>query len=270
MLFAVDIDGTIAKHEPGEKSLVGYMNRELGLGIPDARLAEFRCCSQIPNAELQVLMTHSSEVRNEYEVYSQQYTLKGSSEVQAWLTQSEQHKKRFEDALYASQFDPDIQKTKVPTPGAIQAMHQLALLGKIIYLTLRKPYSEQLTREWLASYDFPSADQAYCCEHFEFKYLKAYHYLQEGESLIMIDDNIRSLIGRFPTLARVHTDVAHSLLRRISFVLIGNQVLDPVPEKFQRFSIAHIPTFTSEQFERWYKENSTVAQKCMEMYGFRC
>jgi len=149
MLFAVDIDGTIAKHELGEKSLISYMNRELGLGLSEARLAEFRCCSQIPNAELQTLMAHSQEVRTEYEAYSQQYTLKGSSEVQAWLAQAEQHKKRFEEVLYASQFDPDIQKVKVPTPGAIQAVHQLALLGKIIYLTLRKPYSEQLTREWL-------------------------------------------------------------------------------------------------------------------------
>jgi hypothetical protein len=72
------------------------------------------------------------------------------------------HKKRYEEVLYASQFDPDIQKVKVPMPGAVQAMRQLALVGKIIYLTLRKPYSEQLTREWLAHYGFPSADQAYC------------------------------------------------------------------------------------------------------------
>jgi hypothetical protein len=256
MLFAVDIDGTIAKHEAGEKALISYMNRELGLGISASRLAELRCCSQVPNAELQTLMTYSQEVRAEYEAYSQQYTFKGSTEVQAWLAQSELHKKRYDEVLYASQFDPDIQKVKVPMPGAIQAMHRLALLGKIIYLTLRKPYSEQLTREWLASYGFPSPDQAYCCEHFEFKYLKAHHHLQEGEPLTMIDDNIRSLIGRFPTLARIHTDVAHSLLRRISFVLIGNQVLDPIPEKFRRFSIARIPTFASEQFESWYKEVS--------------
>ncbi len=45
MLFAVDIDGTIAKHEPGEKSLIRYLNRELGLGISASRLAEFRCSS---------------------------------------------------------------------------------------------------------------------------------------------------------------------------------------------------------------------------------
>ena len=256
MLFAVDIDGTIARHEPGEKSLIGYMNRELGLGISASRLAEFRCCSQTPNPELQTLMTHSEEVRVEHEEYSQQYTLKGSSEVQAWLAQSEQHQKRYAEVLYASQFDPDIQKAKVPIAGAIEAMHQIALLGKIIYVTLRKPYSEQLTREWLAWYGFPSPDQAYCCQHFEFKYLEAYHHLQECESLTMVDDNIRGLIGRFPTLAREHTDVAHSLLRRISFVLIGNQVLDPIPQKFQRFSIARIPTFGSEQFGRWYKEVS--------------
>jgi hypothetical protein len=256
MLFTVDIDGTVARHESGEKSLICYMNRELGLGISAARLAEFRCCSQTPNSELQTLMTYSEEVRVEYEAYSRQYTLKGSSEVQTWLAQSEQHKKRYEEVLYASQFDPDIQKAKVPMPGAIQAMHRLALLGKIIYVTLRKPYSEQLTREWLAWYGFPSPDQAYCCEHFEFKYLEAYHHLQDSESLTMIDDNIRGLIGRFPTLARTHVDVARSLLHRISFVLIGNQVLDPIPEKFQRFSIARIPTFTSEQFERWYEEVS--------------
>jgi hypothetical protein len=30
MLFAVDIDGTMAEHEPGEKSLIRYLNRELG------------------------------------------------------------------------------------------------------------------------------------------------------------------------------------------------------------------------------------------------
>ena len=258
MLFAVDIDGTIAKHEAGERSLISYMNRELGLGISALRLAELRCCSQVPNVELQTLMTYSQEVRSEYEAYSQRYTFKGSPEVQAWLAQSELHKKRYEEVLYASQFDPDIQKVKVPTPGAVQAMHRLALLGEIIYLTLRKPYSEQLIREWLASCGFPSPDRAYCCEHFEFKYLEAYSHLQAGDSLTMVDDNIRSLIGRFPTLARIHTDVAHSLLRRISFVLIGNQVLDPIPEKFRRFAIARVPTFTSEEFERWYKGVSKV------------
>jgi len=232
------------------------MNRVLELGISATRLAEFRCCSQIPNTELQMLMTYSPEIRNDYEEYNQRYTLKGSPEVQAWLAQSEQHKQRFEAALYASQFDPDIQQTKVPTAGAIQAVQRLALLGKVIYLTLRKPYSEQLTRAWLASYSFPAPEQAYCCEHFEFKYLQAHQHLQEGEALVMIDDNIRGLIGRFPALAREHTNVAHALLRRISFVLIGDQVIDPIPEKFRRFPITRIPTFASEQFERWYEEVS--------------
>ena len=60
-----------------------------------------------------------------------------------------------------TQHDPILQKRCIPISGAVEAMHQLAALGKLIYVTIRLPYSETLTRDWLARFGFPNSQECY-------------------------------------------------------------------------------------------------------------
>jgi hypothetical protein len=223
MLFAVDIDGTIATWEKGQKTLIGYMNRELGLDLPPSRLTSF----------------------TRYRAFEE------SPEVQEWLAQSDERRTLYQQVHYQSQFEPEIQETSIPLPGAVASLYQLADLGRILYVTLRKPLSEQLTRTWLASYEFPSPSSVCCCEHYQHKYLAAYQQAEEGEYVMLIDDNAPSLIARFKPFFDEYRDAANSLRKRLAVVAYGAK--EPPAWPFQKpakpfFDIVVLPSWTGPAF----------------------
>jgi hypothetical protein len=167
----------------------------------------------------------------------------------------------YQTILLDAQYDMEVQKAAIPLSHAVDALSGLAKLGRIIYVSLRMPYSEELTRDWLAGYGFPSPTQAYCCDHFHYKYMQAYRHLQKGEHLVMIDDHCRLLLRGYYRLTQQETKMAMSLRRRIAFVSFGSRPVDPIPHKLEFFPIRRVPSWKSEAFKAFYAEVSDELAK---------
>jgi hypothetical protein len=76
-------------------------------------------------------------------------------EVQAYVQDNEEHKRKYIETIRAAQHDPDVQRSASPMPGAIEGVKMLTEYGPICYVTCRKPESQALTQEWLARHGFP-------------------------------------------------------------------------------------------------------------------
>src|SRR5260370_5981125 len=138
MLFAVDIDGTIATNG-------NYFCRRMfalaGINLPEEELA--RC------------------------IYG--YHFWKHPQVQAL---SDERRADLKQIAHLHHKDLDLLEQSVPIPGACAALHSLVSEGgRVIYTTCRPPAAEQLTRDWLARYGFPSPDQVHICEKYHSQYL---------------------------------------------------------------------------------------------------
>lgn len=227
MLFAIDIDGTVAGSPP--HVLISYMSQKLGFHVPATHLAAF----------------------SSYRDFLR------SPEVRTWLAQSDEHQTCYDQALYQAQFDIGVQKQSIALPGAVEATQALALLGRIMYLTLRKPESEQLTRDWLAVHGFPSPTDVFSCEHYQYKYLEAHRHADVDEYVMIIDDNYRPLLARFKTFFDEYRDIANSLRKRLAVVAYGAK--EPPRWPFQKpaqplFDIAALPSWTDPGFWTLYHQ----------------
>ena len=211
MLFAIDIDGTIATHTEQRLVYLPYFNRVLGLGLQDQQLASFP----------------------DFFAFRKQVIL-------PWMDSPEkQH--RYQEAVALLQYDADRQQADIPLPGAVAGVKKLSQYGKIIYVTYRKPETEELTRRWLASYGFPSPERAYCSEY---AYDKPKHALQDagGEELVvMIDNDMEGAMIGFRAFCTQHQDLGARLLKRLGFIVYGNQELDPVKTPKIAPVLKHLP-----------------------------
>jgi hypothetical protein len=154
MLFAVNVDGTIAKGDGKLAPHAQFLNQMAGLGLPDTFFAD--------------------------DMDKDTYTaaVKASGVTKEVLEQAREWK----------QFDPTLQERSVPIPGVVEAMHQLANVGKLIYVTVRMSFSETLTQSWLARSGFPNSSQCYCCPNFYYKIRRAYEEANDHEPIVLIDD----------------------------------------------------------------------------------
>lgn len=257
MLFAVDIDGTIAESGRDQSALIRYMNRVLGIGLSEERMRQLHFCKRPLSAEIRREMETSEQEREKWQAYFSRFTFEGCPEVESWLAESDANQARYKEVERASQDDPELQAAKVPIMGAVEAMQQLARVGRLIYISLRNPATLDVTRDWLARHGFPSAEHTFCCGEFcHLKYMRAYEYAAPDERIILIDDYAREMMRCFRKLGQVELSIARSLLPRLSFVAYGAVPVDPIPEKLERFPVARILTWDSEQFRRWYREVS--------------
>jgi hypothetical protein len=105
MLFAIDIDGTIACDKQG-KAFARYLNQTLSLGVPDTTLHQLCCYREF--FELNV--------------------------VQAYIDKSQDHKQRYKTVFQLATNDPTIQQSLVPLEGALAGVEALSQHGKIVYV----------------------------------------------------------------------------------------------------------------------------------------
>lgn len=213
MLFALDIDGTIAV---SGNWLARWLAQEAQLAIPEDELAQIR--------------------------YG----------IEFWdlpQVRALPHEQRAQLRAHAHHKDPDRQENNIPIPGAREALHTLLKHGAtLIYTTCRQPESAQRTRAWLERYDFPCTTHVYICQHYHHKYIAAYEQAQEKEPVLLIDDLIEKMVPAFRTLAIEHRDTALSLVRRLAVVAIGHQE----PPAFQKvpFKVLALPSWRPEDVEK--------------------
>jgi uncharacterized HAD superfamily protein len=202
MLFALDIDGTIGRDT---NHIARILTREFSLPLSEKALDQVGSLSAFLRLRA----------------------------VRAYLDNcSEEQREAFREALRAAGRHPDVQRNRIPMPGAVGALQELAREGaNVIYTTCRQPESEQLTRDWLARHGFPYPDRAYCCQHYHHKYLKAHELAESEEPVIVIDDQVENMVNGFRALAHSHAEVARQLYRRLAVVAFACKRIPTFPVK---------------------------------------
>jgi len=211
MLFAIDIDGTIATHTEERLVYLPYFNRALGLGLSEQELSSF----------------------SDFFAFREQVIL-------PWMDSPEKQR-AYQEAATQLQYDADRQQAAIPLPGAIAGVRLLAQYGKIIYVTYRKPDTEELTRRWLASYGFPSPERAYCSEYSYDKPRYALQDAHEEDQVVLIDNDMARTIIGFRTFCTQHRDLGTRLLKRLGLIVYGHQELDPVKTPKIAPVLKHLP-----------------------------
>lgn len=222
MLFAIDIDGTVAADQ------VGYaqrLNSALKLEIPEDIINT--CTSYHDFAELPSVQLYRRDPRQNA---------------------------RYREIYESLEHDPDIERQLVPMPGSVEALNEIASDGgRIIYVTCRKPEAEALTREWLTQHKFPFAKTATICEHYHAKFLVAHNYSQDHEQVILIDDKGETMLKAFIHLARYQSNVAISLIGRLFLVNFGTDEKPSAPFKIP-FPVFALPSWQPEDLLRLEEE----------------
>jgi hypothetical protein len=220
MLFAVDIDGTIAKGDGKLAPYAQFLNQTARFDLPDAFFVDDM----------------------DQDAYSAAVKASGVT------------KEILEQARELKQFDPTTQERCVPIAGAVEAMHQLAGLGKLIYITVRMPFSETLTRSWLARSGFPNSQECYCCVNFYYKIRRAYQEADDHEPIVLIDDLAYRVAWTMALAERAEPDVARSLWHRLSFVPFGKRPAIQLARHLTHFMRPRITSWESEEIQAFLKE----------------
>ncbi len=226
MLFAVDIDGTIAKGDGKLAPYAQFLNQMAGFGLPDSFFTDDM----------------------DKDAYS------------AAVKDSGVTKEILEQARELKQFDPALQERSVPIPGAVEAMHQLANVGKLIYTTVRMSFSETLTRSWLARSGFPNSAECYCCSNLYYKIRRAYEEANDDEPIVLIDDLAYRVAWTMALAQRAEPDMARSLWRRLSLVPFGTRPDIPLAR--------HLTHFIQPRIASWEKDVTHAFLKEVQDHGF--
>ena len=221
MLFAVDIDGTIASDDHG-RAYARYLNRKLALNIADETIERLKSYHEFVMLE----------------------------QVQAYGAVSDAHKEQYKAVIRQAQHDPEVQHSLVPLPDARDGVTALAQYGNIIYVTCRKPESYDLTRNWLSSYGFPHPDSVYICEHYHHKYVHASKLADASEPIILIDDHAEEVVKFFQRLVKEQYPVAKSIRKRLAVVAFGCEVAPPCPFKQPLFPVLTLPSWEQDMLEQ--------------------
>ena len=213
MLFAIDVDGTIAKRDGKLAPSAQFLNQMAGLGLPDTFFAD--------------------------DMDQDAYT--------AAVEASGVTKEVLEQAREWIYFDPVLQERYVPIPGAVEAMQQLANVGKLIYVTVRMSFSETLTRSWLARSGFPNSSECYCCPNSYYKIRRAYEVASDHEPIVLIDNRASQIAWRMALAQRAEPDIARSLWPRLALVPFGTRPDAPLPHHLTHFMRSRIASWDATQ-----------------------
>ncbi|QBD78568.1 hypothetical protein EPA93_22250 [Ktedonosporobacter rubrisoli] len=171
MLFAIDIDGTIARGN--RQQLKRICNERFQLGIDLALL------DQMSYREF----FHSPQMQDYKKIVGKEY-LRLSV---AWLM-----------------FEPEMLLAARPFPGAVEGIKRLAELGEVTYYTARYSLSapeknagmRESTLQWLHEQNFPQAERAVFCDGVADKAEQMYKLSEkQAEPIFLIDDLYEQLLS---------------------------------------------------------------------------
>ena len=128
MLFAIDIDGTIA----------GTVSR-----APVCRLAVIAILGIGLSAEKVAAFASYREFALSAEITS--------------LWEPQENQDRDMQVLELAQHDAEVQRASLPLPCAVEGVKASSTYGRVIYVTCRYASSRELSQEWLGRKGFPSS-----------------------------------------------------------------------------------------------------------------
>lgn len=216
MLFAIDIDGTIAT---SGNWFARWLATESGLSISEETLSG---------------ITYGVEFW----------------QLPAVCALSQDQREFLREHAHAHHKDLDRLANHIPIPGAREALHFLVAEGaRLMYTTCRPSDSQQLTREWLARYDFPCTEQVYTCDRYHEKFIHAHSQAEQDEPVIVIDDQISKLVPAFRLLVKYERPLALKLILRIALVQIGAEEPPTFPFDVP-FPVLACPSWQREHLEQ--------------------
>jgi len=220
MLFAIDIDGTIAGTDHG-REYAHYLNRVLSIGISEEQVAAFASYRE--------------------------FAL--SAEVQAFGAVSQENQDRYMEALELAQHDAEVQRASLPLPGAVEGVTALSTYGRIIYVTCRYTSARALSQEWLAQYGFPNPEHVFTCERFHHKFVEAQKNAFVDEPIVLIDDHAEDIVKTFRKLVKEHYQVAKSVYGRCGLVAFGTDKAPMAPNQL-RIPMLALPSWDKEEIRQ--------------------
>jgi uncharacterized HAD superfamily protein len=189
MLFAIDIDGTIAARNV--RKFIELCNERFALGLSAdilQRRMPYRDFLQLPE-----LIERKEDLAFKREL--------------VWLD-----------------LDPQLLVAMRPLPGAIDILTQLAQRASVTYYTAR--YStvwlernapmQQATKEWLAKKQFPSSDAVVFCSSVPDK-LTRLAAVAQTQPVVLIDDQYQKLLSAFAQLDISTRQVLQENLHLVAF-----------------------------------------------------
>lgn len=189
MLFAIDIDGTIAARSM--RKFVQLCNEHFELGLSNEALQRrmfYRDFLELPEI---VKRKEDPEFKR----------------ALAWID-----------------LDPQLLIAMLPLPGAVQGVTQLAQHAPVAYYTARhsavrperNPPMEQATKEWLVKKQFPCSDAVVFCSGVSDK-LARLVVVAQIQPVMLIDDQYEKLLNVFALLDQHSREVLQENLHLIAF-----------------------------------------------------
>ena len=208
MLFAIDIDGTIATtlSAIGFKPIVDYY-KGLDIGV-SASVSDYKHLLIDP----------------------------------AFIAYYQNNTEKFDETAKAILESPEMMLEKDPLDGAIAGVMRIAASGRIQYYTVRKSSNEQrqqeiekATKQWLSRHHFPAAESGIFCQSVMNKLVRIYQQEKDSqEPIILIDDRWKTVLEAFDELAaRNWTVITDFLRQRLTLVAFGASSLPKIVNGLQ-------------------------------------
>ncbi len=221
MLFAVDLDGTIATIQ-GTDAYGEYIRSVLGIPIDPA-------WRHLPSDS------------------SLMAALSRDPAFASWIA-NEARDEQVHAILKAGQYSQQVQERSRPIAGAKEALSQLAREHDVLYITNRKNATHTLTCSWLKAHGFPNHEHLYCCGDDQgliskIRYaVSALHsiYGEEGQ-LVFIDDQAPYFEHAFAALVKEDRPFVKRCIHRLAVIAYGKRMLPPCHFPRPVFPMAPMP-----------------------------
>lgn len=193
MLFAIDIDQTIAGSQQDFRLYIEHHNQDLGLG----------------------LSPHTINTLTDY------HSFLHLPEVIVYRSHNEA---RFQASRASCRTSPYVINALQAIPDAAAGVTYLSQYGTIYYYTIRLPEIQNATKQWLAAKRFPYPNNIVFCTDSMHKLTTLCEQKTTEERIVLIDDKCATLLKAFDILAEEQPHIAESLRRHLTLVAFNTKV----------------------------------------------
>ncbi len=205
MLFAIDIDNTIAGGPDAYRLYIEHHNNDLGLGLSPQlldTLTNYQSFLKLP------------QVR----VYRRE------------------HQDRFQASRASCRTSSNVILSLNMLPDAVTGVQQLSMLGQIRYYTIR--INQEATKQWLAIHKFPNPQDVVFCDNALHKLMRIHQLeIRKHEHIALIDDKPSALIQAFEEIKITHPHIAKDIRQYMSLISFGTDFVKVQDSDLRMFAV---------------------------------
>ena len=190
MLFAIDIDNTIAGGPDAYKLYIEHHNNDLGLDLSPQLL--------------DTLTSYQSFLK--------------LPQVRAYRRE---HEARFQASRDSCRTSSSVILSLDMLPDAVTGVQYLSRFGQVRYYTIR--VNQEATKQWLTIHQFPDPRNVVFCDSALHKLMSIYQLeIRKHEHIALIDDKPSALIQAFEKLMITHPHVARNIRQHVDLIAFGS------------------------------------------------